>query len=245
LKEIFKDCETNSSYENSTIGLNLYTIKDIENFALIDSPGDTENEECLEFFAKKGYIYSKMLIYIMDERKTLDTDSLKNNIKLEALIKLRLNYKIPLLILLTHSDNYCDEIKKTEKNWKDICQKNIKKNKEDLLNHINNNIIKKLNIHEFKFDNDDVLHVVLISPENIEEKSLIELLDEEELIEYNKADEKGKQKILKPYKKAMKFKENEVPDFLKKNEVLGKKELIEKMKEKFPSQYHNTLINIK
>jgi len=43
----------------------------------------------------------------------------------------------------------------------------------------------------------------------------------------------------------MKFKENEVPDFLKKNEVLGKKELIEKMKEKFPSQYHNTLINIK
>ena len=58
-----------------------------------------------------------MLVYIMDERKTLDSDSLKDNEKLKELIKLKINYKIPLLILLTHSDNYCDEIKKTNENW--------------------------------------------------------------------------------------------------------------------------------
>lgn len=186
-----------------------------------------------------------MLVYIMDERKTLDSDSLKDNEKLKELIKLKINYKIPLLILLTHSDNYCDEIKKTNENWKGICMKGIKENKEDLLNHINNNIIKGLKIQEFKMDKDDILHVVLIQEKTIDENALLNLLDEEEKIEYDKADEKGKQKILKPYKKAINFKASEVPDFLKENKVLGKKELIEKMKEKFPFQYHKTLIEIK
>ena len=180
----------------------------------------------------------------MDERKTLDADSLKNNKKLEKLMELKLNYKIPLLILLTHSDNYCDEIKKTEKNWKEICTKNIQKNKEDLLEYINNSIIKKIGVQDFEISRDDVLHVVLIQPQNIEEKSLIEMLDEEELIEYNKADEIGKQKILKPYRKAINFKSNEVPSFLAENNVLGKKELIKKLKEKIPAQYHNTFIKI-
>ena len=100
----------------------------------------------------------------MDERKTLDADSLKNNKKLEKLMELKLNYKIPLLILLTHSDNYCDEIKKTEKNWKEICTKNIQKNKEDLLEYINNSIIKKIGVQDFEISRDDVLHVVLIHP---------------------------------------------------------------------------------
>ena len=180
----------------------------------------------------------------MDERKTLDADSLKNNKKLESLIKLKLNYKIPLLILLTHSDNYCDEIKKTEKNWKEICTKNIKRNKEDLLGHINNSIIKTIGIQDFEISRDNVLHVVLIQPQNAEEKVLIAMLDEEELIEYNKADEKGKQKILKPYRKAMNFQSNEVQSFLIGINVLGKKELIEKLKEKIPVQYHSTFIKI-
>lgn len=238
---MFRDCETHYGYENSTIGLNLYTIKDIENFALIDSPGDTENEKCLEFFAEKGYIYSKILIYVMDERKNLDSDYLENNKKLETLIKLRLYYKIPLLILLTHSDNYCDEIKKTEKNWKGICTKYINKNKEDLLKYINN-IIKELNIKNFEISKDDVCHVVLIQQKkNIEEKELIEMLDEDDLNEYNKADENGKQKILKPYKKAINFKYNEVPNFLREINVLGKAELIEKLKKIIPFQYHDTL----
>ena len=67
-----------------------------------------------------GYIYSKMLIYILDERKSLDEDSMANNKKLLKLIKLKIEYKIPLLIILTHCDNYCYEIKKADKNWKNI-----------------------------------------------------------------------------------------------------------------------------
>ena len=54
---MFKECETNNSYANSTIGLNLYTIKGTENFALIDSPGDTEIDENLEILSSKGYNY--------------------------------------------------------------------------------------------------------------------------------------------------------------------------------------------
>ena len=81
---------------------------------------------------------------------------MKNNQKLETLIKLRLQYKIPILILLTHFDNYCDEIKKTEKDWKEICNDNLYKNKKDLLNYINEeiikkNIIKNLNLVEMIF----------------------------------------------------------------------------------------------
>ena len=48
----------------------------------------------------------------MAERQPLDNDSLKNNKNLENLIKMKIKYNIPLLILLTHSDNYCDEVKK-------------------------------------------------------------------------------------------------------------------------------------
>ena len=139
---MFRECETNSSYENATIGLNLYTVKGTENFALIDSPGDTEKASYLQLFAEKGHSYFKLLIYVIDERKTLDSDSMKNNIKLEALIKLKMNYKIPILILLTHFDNYCDAIKKTEEGWKQICKNSFIRNKKDLLDYINNKIIK-------------------------------------------------------------------------------------------------------
>ena len=112
IEKIFKECKTNSSHDNSTIGLNLYTIKDVENFGIIDSPGDTENDNILELFSSKGYLYSKMLIYIIAERGVLNADDIRNNNKLITLLKLREEYKIPLLILLTHSDTYCDEAKK-------------------------------------------------------------------------------------------------------------------------------------
>ena len=98
IQQLFKDCKTYSSYSNATIGLNLYTIPNIDNFAIIDSPGDTENDDYLELFAKKGYAYSKLLIYVMDERKELDADSMKNNKKLQSLVRLRLDYKIPLFL---------------------------------------------------------------------------------------------------------------------------------------------------
>ena len=54
------------------------------------------------------------------------------------MINLRLDYKIPLLILLTHSDNYCDKVKKTtEKNWKEICKNSFSQNKKNLLDYLN------------------------------------------------------------------------------------------------------------
>ena len=224
--------------------MNLYSIKDVENFALIDSPGDTEIDSYLEFFVKKGYSYSKLFIYVMDERKTLDTDSMKNNIKLETLLNLRLNYKIPLLILLTHSDNYCDEIKKTASNWKDICKNNINDNKKNLLEYINNGI----NEMDYKMKENDIIHTVLIdlnSIDTITDKEIIESFDEEDKKDYENDDEKGKEKMLRRMRKGMKLKENEVEKFLKEMNVFGRKELVEKMKEIFPSHFHNVFIEIK
>ena len=133
INKIFRDCETNNSYANSTIGLNLYTVKDTSNFAIIDSPGDTENDNYLEIFASKGYIYSKLLIYIMNEESDLDADSLRKNEKLNILINLRTKYKIPLLILLTNSDTFCDKVKKSDENWRKICKEHINNNKINLL----------------------------------------------------------------------------------------------------------------
>jgi hypothetical protein len=83
---VFKECETNCSYNNSTIGLNLYTIKNINNFALIDSPGDTEINNSLELFASKGYLYSKMFVYLINEENNLDKDDMKNNKNLNKYI---------------------------------------------------------------------------------------------------------------------------------------------------------------
>ena len=107
INKIFKGCETNSGYEISTLGLNFYNIRGIENFAILDSPGDTEIPKSLKDYSSKGYQYSKILIYIMSEEKTLDTDSLKNNENLEKIIESLARYKIPLFILLTYSDKYC------------------------------------------------------------------------------------------------------------------------------------------
>ena len=97
INKIFKECETNSGHDNSTIGLNLYTIKGTENFAIIDSPGDTEIDKCLELFASKGYIYSKLLIYLIKEDSALDADSLRKNENINKIIEQRVKYKIPLL----------------------------------------------------------------------------------------------------------------------------------------------------
>ena len=89
----------------------------------MDSHGDTENDKYLEELSYKGYLFSKMLIYVIDEKKQLDADAIRKNEKLKLLVNLRLNYKIPLLILLTQSDNYCDILRKSpdnKNNWKII-----------------------------------------------------------------------------------------------------------------------------
>ena len=168
----------------------MYAIKGTENFAILDSPGDTENDKYLQFFSKKGYIYSKMLIYIMDERKALDSDSIGNNENLKTLLNLTKDYKIPLIILLTHSDNYCEETKKTERDWKEICIKTINDNKSNLLKFINDPM------NNYNIGENDIMHIVLAEEKlemTLEEK--LKNLDEETREENDKSDE-GTRKMI-------------------------------------------------
>ena len=93
INKIFKECDINPSYFTSTIGLNLYTIKDIENFAIIKFSGDHEIGRDVEFLISKVLVYSKFLIYIIDERISIDTDRLSDNIILNKLVNLRKKIK--------------------------------------------------------------------------------------------------------------------------------------------------------
>ena len=240
---MFKECETNNSYANSTIGLNLYTIKGTENFAFIDSPGDTEIDENLEILSSKGYNYSKILIYVIAERQQLDARALRKNKKLEEIINMRLKYKIPIIILLTHSDNYCEEVKKSNNNdWKNICKTNIINNKTNLLEYINE--IEKKNHSDLKTEENDILHVVLVEPKTkkLTDEEIINLFDEETREEYDNANEEEKKTIIKFFGRGKKSTNNEVKDFLEKEiKVLGKKELAKILKEILPSQYFGAL----
>ena len=119
---------------------------------------------------------------------------MKNYKKLETLIELRLKYKIPILILLTHFDNYCNEIKKTEKDWKEICNDNLYKNKKDLLNYINEVIIKKKYKQDLEFSEDDILHIVLVEPKQLTDEYIIKTLKEEIRKEYDMQTKKRKRK---------------------------------------------------
>ena len=214
----------------------MYTIKGTENFGILDSPGDTENDKYLQFFSSKGYIYSKMLIYIIDERRGLDSDSIGNNKKLKTLLNLRRDYKIPLLILLTHSDNYCEEVKNRENEWKETCKKTINDNK--------NNLLKFINENNYNIGENDIMHIVLVEEKvemTLEEK--VKNLDDETREEYENSDEATRKIILRMYYKGKNSNNNEVKDFLDKEiKILRQKGLIEKIKEKLPSQYHSALI---
>ena len=213
----------------------MYAIKGTENFAILDSPGDTENDKYLQFFSSKGYIYSKMLIYIIAERSVLDSNSIGNNEKLKTLLNLRRDYKIPLLILLTHSDNYCEEVKNRENEWKETCKKTINDNK--------NNLLKFINENNYNIGENDIMHIVLVEEKvemTLEEK--VKNLDDETREEYENSDESTRKIILRTfYRKNLN--NNEVKDFLDKEiKILRQKGLIEKIKEKLPSQYHSALI---
>ena len=214
----------------------MYTIKGTENFAILDSPGDTENDKYLQFFSKKGYTYSKMLIYIIDEGSGLDSDSIGNNEKLKTLLNLRRDYKIPLLILLTHSDNYCEKVKNRENEWKEICKKTINDNKSNLIKFINEN--------NYNIGENDIMHIVLVEEKvemTLEEK--VKNLDDETREEYENSDEATRKIILRTFYRGKNLNNNEVKDFLDKEiKILRQKGLIEKIKEKLPSQYHSALI---
>ena len=214
----------------------MYTIKGTENFAILDSPGDTENDKYLQFFSKKGYTYSKMLIYIIDEGSGLDSDSIGNNKKLKTLLNLRRDYKIPLLILLTHSDNYCEEVKNRENEWKETCKKTINDNKSNLIKFINEN--------NYNIGENDIMHIVLVEEKEemtLEEK--VKNLNKKMRDIYEKSDKATKDIILMSYYSGFNSNNNEVKDFLDDEiKILRQKELIEKIKEKLPSQYHSALI---
>ena len=199
-------------------------------------------------FSQKGYNFSKILIYLIDERTNLNADVMKKNEKLKILIKLRFDYNIPLVILLTHSDNYCDEVKGQDENWKEICKKNLQENKNNLLNYINN-IIKEEYKSNFIIREDNIIHVVLIEQKEITNEitneEIIEKFDENTRNVYEQSNEIVKNSLIKAFRDGRSSTNgNEVKNFLRENNVFGKNELIKKMKLLLPSQYHNTLNNI-
>ena len=212
----------------------------MDNFAIIDSPGDTENDEYLEFFASNGYLYSKILIYLISEESTLDADSLRNNDKLEILIKIRLKYKIPILFLLSHADTYCDKVKKDNNDdWESICEEHINDNKKNFLTYINELIVKLSEPNtNLKLDENDILHIVLVEPLKITDEGIVKKLSKKLKQKYDKANEEKKKEILENFIDE----QNEVFDYFEEKKelnLMNKKKLIEKLKENLPSQYHN------
>ena len=179
-----------------------------------------------------------MLIYIIAERKGLDADSMEKNEKLKELINLRKNYKIPLLILLTHSDNYCDEIKKGGNNWEETCKNTINDNKNNLLKYIND--LTK----DFPFEENDIMHTVLVEEKEMTEEEKVNNLDENTKKVYDSFDiPEMKKAILNAFYNGKKSNNNEVEEFLNNEiKIIRQKRLIEKIKEKLPYQYHSALI---
>ena len=245
ITKIFKKCETNSGYDNSTIGLNLYKFKDTKNFLILDTPGDTEINQQLENFTSKGYKYAKIFVYLMSEEKILDADSLGKNTKLAKLIEWNIQFNIPLIILLTHSDDYCDKIYKSDNDWKKICKDHFIKNKENLLNYVNGLIANKFK-RKLKFDEKDIMRVVLVETAKLSKEEIIKEFDEKTRNFYNLAvDDEQKNIIIEIFVSGLQKKSNDVEEFIKKEiKVLGQKELIGKIKEKLPSQYHSALIEL-
>ena len=241
INKIFKECDINPSYFTSTIGLNLYTIKDIENFAIIKFPGDNEIGRDVEFLISKVLVYSKLLIYIIDEGISIDPDRLRHNIILNKLVNLRKKNKISLIILLTHFDNYCNEIKlfENENNWKLICKENIIKNKINILKYINeieNNIKSDIKIKE-----KDIMHVVLIEREKISNEEIIKKFPKKVKEMYDKADEEKKLMILETFREGLND-GDEIVDFLNEEmNVLDPNKLKLIIKENLPFKYHRVL----
>ena len=190
-------------------------------------------------FAFKGNLYSKMFIYLIKEDSIFTSKSLENKI-LQELIKLRIKYKIQLLVLLTHGDTYCDTVKKDDKNWKEICKKTLEDNKKKLLDYLNSEI-KKYDKNNFQMQENDIRHICLVEPAapEITEEEIIKDFDEEELEEYNSLDENGKKGYIKGIFKGKSKDQKEIKKFLKNEiKVLEQKELIEIIKKKLPVQYH-------
>ena len=182
-----------------------------------------------------------MIIYLINEENKLDADSLEQNKYLQDLLKMAAKYNIKLLILLTHSDTYCEKLKKEDEDWKETGKNDINENKFNALNYINN-VYGKDNSN-LKFDEKDIIHIALVEPKQYSNEELIKKFSKKLREKYDKADEEKKKEILEDFKDTIESNENEVLYFFKEEnmDILDPKELVDKMKEYLPNQYHNAL----
>ena len=184
-----------------------------------------------------------MFVYLISEESKLDKDAMENNKYLAKILELRNKYKMSLLLLLTHFDNYCDKIKKETNDWKNICKETIIDNKNNLLKYINGTIEEKYK-SDFKMGDDDILHIVLVeqNKNQMTHEEKFNNLPKELKEQYKHLDEGIKRIVTDAYYKGKEDEKNEVNDFIRKEmNILGQKELIEIIKGKFPSQYHDAL----
>ena len=175
----------------------------------------------------------------------MDNNSLGNNKKLEEIIKLRMSYRIPLLILLTHYDTYCEKIRRTENEWQDICKEHKNINDQNLLNYIIKQI-EKIGQGGINYKENNIIHTVLIEPKKISNEEALKKLNKNKRYKekYEREnDPEKKNEILEDYKSIIESEENEVYNFfIEENlNILSPKELVEKIKENLPSQYHGAL----
>ena len=182
----------------------------------------------------------------MSEEKLLDADSLRNNVKLRSLIVTKIKYNIPLLVLLTHFDDYCDKVKKMDENWKEICKNHFNKNKSELLNYLNGLTISNSFKSDFKFDEKDIIHAVLVDTSKLSDEDIIKEFDENTKKYYDNAkNEEQKKMIINIFAGGLQKKSKDVEEFIRKEiNILGQKELVELIKKRLPFQYHNALIKI-
>ena len=193
----------------------------------------------------EGYKYSKIIFYILSEENTLDANSLRNNKKLEKIIEMRMKYKSKLIILLTHSDTYCDKIKK-ENEWKNLCKKSLNDNKNNLLKHMNQLVTEKYKSN-FIMNENDVFHISLDDYIEISDDEIINNFSDDKKAFFEQADQALQSMLLKFAKEGYKKNnQTESKDFtINELNVLDKNKLIEKLKEILPSQYHSVLTQIK
>ena len=92
-------------------------------------------------------------------------------------------------------------------------------------------------------EENNIFHIVLVEPEQnqmtYEEKynNLLDDLKEK----YKNLNEKMKKIVIDVFYDGRDSKENEVINFIKEMNILGPKELIEMIKDKLPSQFHDAL----
>lgn len=178
---------------------------------------------------------------MINEETVLDADTMTNNKKLESLIKAKLQFKIPLLILLTHSDTYCTNVKQTSEDWKKICKSNINDNKKKLFEYIKK--LEEKNANNYQIEEGDIIHICLVKSIQIKEEDIINSFSNELKLIYQNSDEKTKKALLLSFDEGTKSKEKAIEDFLKSEiNVLDQKELIEKIKIILPSQYHRVFV---